>query len=442
MTFFDVFLVPLYLAIFYFFARRTVSANKHDPVYAVYYIKGLNYKLFGSFSFAMIYLFYYKGGDTLAYYDDASPLIRLLVIDPVWFFKFIVGAYNHYPEILNSDARSTATLYLTRGSATLTTIRIAGVLNILSCNSFIVLSLFFGFICYHFIWRVFKLMVSLYPTLHKQFSYAFFMVPSMLFWGSGVGKDTIMLGAIMLFFYTYYHVIIKREIKLSYIVLFFISAYITALIRGFMLFTLIPCVMLMTTVYFQKQISSSFVRFLIGPVLLLGGGGASYLFVKSLGDTVESYKIDSLEKKAEGFHSWHTHLAQTEGGSAYSLGGDVSYTPAGILRQAPMAILITLFGPFPWQIRSAVMLLSGIESLFFLYLFMKILFNKKVYKLWGAISNDPIMAFCIPFVLILAVAIGMTSFNYGALVRYKTPILPFLATIIILVNYYFDKKNT
>ena len=439
MTIFDVFLVPIYLSIFYFFARRTVSANRHDPIYKVYYIKGLNYKFFGAFSFAMIYLFYYKGGDTIAYYEDASPLMRLLVIDPIWFFKFILGFYNHYPEILLAQTRLTATYYLTKGSATLTTLRTAAILNIFSCNSFLVLTFYFAFICYHFIWRVFKLMVSLYPVLHKQFSYAFLMIPSVIFWGSGIGKDTIMLGAIMLFFTTFYNLVIKKQFKMSDLLLFFISAYITALIRGFILFTLIPCVMMMATVYYQKQIKSSFIRFLIGPVLMLGGGGASYFFVKSLGDTVESYKIDQLEKKAEGFHSWHTHLAQTEGGSSYSLGGEVSYTPAGILRQAPMAMLISLFGPFIWQIRSPVMVLSGIESLVFLYFILKIIFNRKIYKVGGIISSDPVLAFSIPFILILAIAIGMTSFNYGALVRYKTPILPFFATTIILINYYYDK---
>jgi len=106
-----------------------------------------------------------------------------------------------------------------------------------------------------------------------------------------------------------------------------------------------------------------------------------------------------------------------------------------------MAIIISLFGPFLWQIRSPVMLLSGLESLVFLYFVLKIFINRKVYKLAGVLSGDPILAFCIPFFLILALAIGMTSFNYGALVRYKIPILPFFATTIILVNYYFDKEN-
>ena len=441
MTLFDIFLVPLYFGFFYLFAQRIVKKNSRDPVYKAYYMKGFKYKMFGAVSYALIYLYYYKGGDTLEYFYAAKPMFRLLVNDPLWYFKFVSGLYNHYPEFLAADVREGAALYLTRGSATLTTIRIASVLTLFSCNSFMVLSMFFSFISYQFIWKAFRLLVSLYPTLHKKLAFAFLMIPSPLFWGSGVGKDTIMLGAIMLTFYCFYRVFIQKITNFKYIFLLLSSAYLIALIRAFILFTIIPCSILMTVVYYQKQIRSSFLRFLIGPIFLVGGLGASFLFVKSLGDSVESYKIDSLAKKAEGFHSWHTTLAKTEGGSAYSIGGDISYTPAGVLKQAPIASAIALFGPFPWQIRNAVMLLSGIESLLYLYFVIKILFNKRIYKLGSVLTGDPIIVFCIPFILILAVAIGLTSFNYGALVRYRIPILPFFATAIILINHHLSSRR-
>ena len=118
MSIFDVFLIPLYLFIFYFFARRTVSANSRDPLYRVYYIRGLNYKFLGTFAFAFMYLFYYKGGDTLEYYYAASPMFKLLLFDPIWFFKFITGIYNRYPEFLGVDLSANAGMYLTHGSAT------------------------------------------------------------------------------------------------------------------------------------------------------------------------------------------------------------------------------------------------------------------------------------------------------------------------------------
>ncbi len=441
MTIFDVFLIPLYLAIFYFLARRTVSANYNDPLYRIYYMKGLNYKFIGTFAFTFIYLFYYKGGDTLEYFYAARPMIKLLIIDPIWYFKFITGIYNHYPEYLGYDISASQGVYLTHGSATLTTIRIASVLAIVCCNSFVVVSLAFAYICYQFVWRAFRLMVSLYPVLHKQLAFAFLMIPSVLFWGSGIGKDTVMLGAIMLIFYCYYMIFIRKNIRAKYVLFFLVAMYTTALIRGFILFTIIPCLMLMTVVYYQKQIKSSMLRFLVGPIILAGGLGASIFFVKSLGDSVESYKIDSLAKKAEGFRSWHTTLNKYEGGSGYTIGENFSYTPMGVLTHSPIAAAIALFGPFPWQIRNAVMLLSGIESLAFLYFTIKIIFNKRIYKLASVLSGDPIIVFCIPFTLILAVAIGLTSFNYGSLVRYKIPVLPFFAVSIILINYHLDKKS-
>jgi hypothetical protein len=87
------------------------------------------------------------------------------------------------------------------------------------------------------------------------------------------------------------------------------------------------------------------------------------------------------------------------------------------------------------------MLLSGIESLILLYVTLRMLFNKRIYSLLGILAKDHIIAFCIPFALILSVAIGMTSFNYGALVRYKIPILPFYASALILINYHLNEKQ-
>jgi hypothetical protein len=141
-----------------------------------------------------------------------------------------------------------------------------------------------------------------------------------------------------------------------------------------------------------------------------------------------------MQKTAEGFKSWHTYLGDTQGGSSYSL-GDVDYSPAGVIRKAPLAISIALFGPFIWQIRNPVMLLSGIESLIFLYYFIKVFLNARAYRAINIIFKDHLIMFCIPFVLVIALAVGITSFNYGALVRYKLPLIPFFAVLISLTRY-------
>ena len=76
------------------------------------------------------------------------------------------------------------------------------------------------------------------------------------------------------------------------------------------------------------------VRFIALPFFLGGGLIASYLFIQNIGNSMQSYNIDTMQKTAEGFKSWHTTLGETQGGSFYSLGSDVDYTTAGILRKS------------------------------------------------------------------------------------------------------------
>ncbi len=437
---FDFILLPIYLGIFYILANRNLRKNSKNPLYKLYYRKGLNYKFIGSVGFAFIYVFYYKGGDTISFYHAVHPLFTLFYTDPIAFLTFILSYHDPYPWQCLPYAWHHSIAYLIRGSATLTTIRIGALVNVLCFNSYFALCLAFAYISYQFQWRMFLLLASIYPSQHKRLSVAFLMIPSVIFWGSGLSKDCIMMGCIMLFFYCFYNVVIYNRRYFRYFVMLFFAGFLMSLIRGFILFTLFPCLMLMAGTYYRNAIRSSAIRFLIGPVVVVGALGASYLFVHGLGSEVQTYSVESLQQKAEGFHSWHTSLAE-KGGSGYSIEGDVKYTAGGVLKQAPKAIAIALFGPFVWQIRSPIMALSGIESLLFLYFTLRMLFNKRIYALGGVLVQDHIINFCVPFSIILAVAIGLTSFNYGALVRYKIPILPFFATALILINYRLNNPD-
>ncbi len=236
------------------------------------------------------------------------------------------------------------------------------------------------------------------------------------------------------FFFFFYELVIFKKNILTNIVKLAITAYVISLIRGFIIITLAPSLILMAAIYYRNVFRSPMVRFLALPLFLGGGMLASYFFIESIGSSMQSYNLENMQKTAEGFKSWHTYLGETQGGSAYSL-GDVNYTPAGIIRKAPIALIITLFGPFVWQIRSPVMLMSGIESLVFLYYFVIVFFNARAYRAVGILFRDHIIMFCIPFIIIIGVAIGLTSFNYGALVRYKIPILPFFAVLIAVTRY-------
>jgi hypothetical protein len=128
---------------------------------------------------------------------------------------------------------------------------------------------------------------------------------------------------------------------------------------------------------------------------------------QSLSQTFTEYSEESLAVKAEGFKKRSHEYSRKSRRFRIFVGDDMDYSPSTILRKAPLALAVSLFGPFPWQIRNAVMLMSSIEST---YLF-----------------------FCVSFTIILGVSIGLTSFNYGALVRFKIPILPFFVTFLTVM---------
>ncbi len=437
----DFLLLPIYFGLFYLIGSNIARGNNKNKFYRLYYMRGLQYKMLGSIGFALIYVFYYKGGDSINFFVVIRPLFKLFFTNPGAFFSFVFTYNAQYPGEAFWEAARSAAFYLLRGTPSLTVIRVGALLDVFCMNSFFSLCLCFAFISYQFQFKTFALIASIYPTLHKRLAMAFVMIPSVIFWSSGLGKDSIMFGSIMMLFYCYYKLVILKKNFVKYLILTILVGFLISLIRAFILFTLVPCLLIMTVTYYRNAISSSVLRFLVGPFFILAGIGGSVFFVRGIGGEVQSYSIESLQKKAEGFQSWHTYLGKTEGGSSYSLGGSVEYTTAGVIKQAPVALAYSLFGPFIWQVRNPIMLLSATESIIFLYFTFIMLRNRRIYSLFGILIGDHIITFCIPFSIILGIAIGLTSFNFGALVRYRIPILPFFATALIIINFHLNERE-
>ena len=82
-----------------------------------------------------------------------------------------------------------------------------------SFNSFIVTSILLAWACYSGIWRLFLLFNNQFPQLQKQMAIAILFIPSVVFWGSGILKDTITLSAIGWYTYHFYCFFIQRNYK-------------------------------------------------------------------------------------------------------------------------------------------------------------------------------------------------------------------------------------
>jgi hypothetical protein len=135
------------------------------------------------------------------------------------------------------------------------------------------------------------------------------------------------------------------------------------------------------------------------------------------------------------------------GGSNFGVG--VSSSPLGMIALFPLGVINTFFRPFLWDIGSPMMILSALEAFSFLALtyicFRRIGFGKT----FRMIFDDPVIAFCFVFALLFGGIIGATTTNFGALVRYKLPCIPFYALAFLWdmdksgkfsTKYIFSKK--
>ena len=115
--------------------------------------------------------------------------------------------------------------------------------------------------------------------------------------------------------------------------------------------------------------------------------------------------------------------------------GDFDPTIGGALSKFPKATLAGLFRPYLWDSRNVVMLLSGAENLFIMGLTLFVLFKLKFKRMGRFIMSNPVILYSLVFSILFAFMIGLTSPNFGALVRFKIPLIPlYMACLMILLG--------
>ena len=285
-------------------------------------------------------------------------------------------------------------------------------------------------------WTIFEVINSWFKNSTKLAFICSFLIPTVVIWSGGIIKDSLVFGMIGLLIYAFYRLFFhKRYSNILLWIALFLSAYIVFRIKSYLLISLAPSLVLALYLNFKSKIQSKLIRQLSGPILFVFMSVSLLFLIQTLASISEKYEIDKLEKKARGFHTWHV----TTGGATYNL-GEIDYTAAGVAKKIPEALNVTFFRPYLWEISNLGMAISAIESFSLLLLFIYLI-GYKGYKSIKFIFKDPFLTFFIVFSLILGFAAGFTSYNFGALVRYKMPLMPFFTfTLLYIANLKLKGK--
>ncbi|MFT3886298.1 MAG: hypothetical protein QM724_12990 [Flavobacteriales bacterium] len=162
--------------------------------------------------------------------------------------------------------------------------------------------------------------------------------------------------------------------------------------------------------------------------------GGSIFTLNALGDRLDKF---SMQKAIETASVTQRDLRQDYyGGNRFDI-GEFEPTWAGAMSKFVPATVAGLFRPFLWEARNVVMLASGLENLFLLFMVIWAVWKTRVVHFLPAIARDPLLMFCVLFTVTFGFFIGLSTANFGALVRFKIPLLPFFASsMAILIKTY------
>jgi hypothetical protein len=224
-------------------------------------------------------------------------------------------------------------------------------------------------------------------------------------------------------------------------VILVLSSLIIYEIKIYILLCYIPALLIWLYVHYMGRVRNVVLKAMVFPVSVFILAGSGYLAVKKIGEENRRYNLRNITRTAEATARWLTYVSAREEGSAYSL-GDFDYSASGILKKTVPAIWVTLFRPYVWEAKNPVMVLSALES-FALFVFsLFILFVAIRRGNFSRIFEQPVIAFCLFFTITFSFAVGISTYNFGSLVRYKIPMMPFfLIALFLLLHYSKSRKK-
>ena len=401
-----------------------------------YFFPALLLKMMGAIGVGLIYQFYYGGGDTFSYYTHgAAHIVDAFYDNFSAGFKLLTAQGEFDAETYKYASK----IWMYRDPTSYFVVRIASVFGVLTYNSYAGTALLFAFFSFWGLWMMYQSFCTIYPELKLHFAVAIFFIPTVFFWGSGILKDTITLGATGFLVYSFIQIFFERKKLLWNSLLFLLSIYIITSIKLYIFLCLMPALILWYFFYRIGQIRSIVARILIAPFLLTLGGGAAFFVALKAGEENKRYALDQIAETAQVTAYDIRYWTGKDAGSGYSL-GELDGTFTSMIRLTPQAINVSLFRPYIWEVNNPLMLLSALEALFLLGLTIRLFYRNKFVHITQSIRS-PIVLFCLIFAIIFAFAVGISTYNFGTLSRYRIVMIPFYILAVFILDFHAQSKK-
>ena len=373
-------------------------------------------KIAAGISYALFYRLpkYYAGADTWRFYNQSIVEKKWLLSDPIAFVKdlFIYG-YHSSGKLFSGEN----SFWNDLKSNVL--IKILALMNVITNDSYYTNIIIFNFLFFIGLVALFKVFLFYFPEKKGMIIIGVFLLPSSLFWCSGIHKDGLILSALGTLIYLFHRCFTFRfSFKAIFSILF--CALVIFSLRNYMLFALLPALACwyISTKFSGKTISV-FIAFYVSMVVL------SLLFV-GLQSSFNPFVI--LAEKQHEF-------LQLSGNSSV-IKSQLQPTIYGIASYFPHALDMAFLRPHLTEVNNLAYIPAIAESFLFFAVILASIFSKS-----RNITPRPFTYFLLFFSISILMICGFTIPLTGAIVRYRSLILPLLITPFLCNQTWFSYNN-
>ena len=291
-------------------------------------------------------------------------------------------------------------------------IKILSVFNIFSFGHYYVNVIFYSFMTMFGPIAMYRIMMHVYPKKKMSVLLATFLVPSFLYWTSGIHKDGLIFMGISLIAYGIYFSYVEKKWNIKRILLILLGLLIILIFRNFLIIIIVPAL----------------IAWLLAnrwPKYGLGIFGAVYtLFIVFF---FTARYIDPKFDFPQAVVTKQQEFMQLKGGSVVPI-KELEPTAGSFLKNMPQAFNLSTLRPYPGDVKHILSLAAAVEIDVLLLLFVLFVF----FKTNGVRPQSRnFIYFCIFFSFSVLLTIGYTVNFLGAIVRYRSIIIPLLVVPMI-----------
>lgn len=421
MTAQDLFITPIYIILFSliaYFIRPYVTTSQNRT----YFLPALWVKFFGAIMLGVIYQFYYGGGDTFNYFTHGSRWIWEAFLDDP--YKGIALLFESGGPIRSPNTFFySQNIWYYRDPHSYIVVKIAAFFSLFTFHTYSATAIIFAAFSFSGMWAFFKVLCERYGYASRWLAIGLFFIPSTFFWGSGILKDTITLGALGWLAFSVFSIVEFGRYQLSQILIGILMSILIFSIKIYILICFLPMVGVWIFMKSVKIIQSPALKFLAAPILMILFVFGGLLVTQQISSSSDKYQLSEIANRAaiNAYDNRYGWGARSKGDGGYDL-GTLDGSWSSMIRLIPSGIAVSIFRPFLWEVRNPLMLLAALEALFFVWILGKFLFTRGAIQFW---RKDAFLIFSLLFALLFAFAVGVSTYNFGSLMRYKIPLVPF-----------------